>query len=342
MPNTHPLSFPYLRVMDPAFLQHIFNIKSDREFEELALEVFRFQARENKVYSKYLGLLGIKPHCIDRLAEIPFLPIEFFKYHRVLTGNRPPRIVFESSGTGGTEVSKHYVVDPDLYHKSLNQCFNLFYQSPEKYCTLALLPSYLERGNSSLVYMAEQLIQQSNYDSSGFYLDDYSSLKKILLRSEENKTPTLLLGVSFALVEFAQQFPLILNNTIIMETGGMKGRREEMTRDTLHSLLKDSFKIREIHSEYGMTELLSQAYSSEKGIFKSPPWMKILIRDMYDPFNYLDHNASGGINIIDLANVWSCSFISTRDIGKTIHGGGFEVLGRFDNSDLRGCNLMIE
>lgn len=328
--------------MDPSFLQHIFKIHSDREFEELALEVFRFQARENKVYSKYLGLVGINPYSIDSLAQIPFLPIEIFKYHKVLTGDKPPRIVFESSGTAGTGVSKHYVVDPDLYHKSLNQCFNLFYQSPENYSILALLPSYLERDNSSLVYMAEQLIQQSHHDSSGFYLDNYSSLNKILLSSEKNKTPAILLGVSFALVEFAQQFPVPLNHTIVIETGGMKGKREEMTRDALHSLLKDSFKTGEIHSEYGMTELLSQAYSSGKGIFRSPPWMKILIRDIHDPFNYLDDNISGGINIIDLANVWSCSFISTQDIGKTLPGGGFEVLGRFDHSDLRGCNLMIE
>ena len=328
--------------MEPSFIQRIFEIQTDQEFEELALEVFKFQARGNKVYSKYLGLLGINPYSIDTLTQIPFLPIEFFKYHKILTGDKDPQIVFESSGTTGSEVSKHYVIDPDLYHKSLNKCFRLFYQAPENYCILALLPSYLERDNSSLVHMTEQLIRQSQNDSSGFYLDNYSSLNEILLDSEKNKTPTLLLGVSFALVEFAQQFPMPLNHTTLIETGGMKGRREEMTRGALHSLLKESFKSGEIHSEYGMTELLSQSWSSGRGIFKSPPWMKILIRDMYDPFSYQEENKSGGINIIDLANVWSCSFIATQDIGKIVPGGGFEVLGRFDHSDLRGCNLMIE
>jgi len=328
--------------MVPSFLQHIFTIHSDQEFEDLALELFKFQARENKVYSQYLGLLGINPLSIDSLSQIPFLPIEIFKHHKVLTGDKEPLVVFESSGTTSSRVSKHFVVDPELYHKSLNQCFNQFYESPGNYCILALLPSYLERDNSSLVYMADQLIRKSQHESSGFYLDDYSSLNEILLRSEDNKTPTLLIGVSFALLEFAQQFPMPLNHTIVMETGGMKGRREEISRVELHSLLKDCFKVAEIHSEYGMTELLSQSYSSGKGIFKSPSWMKILIRDMHDPFSYPGDNKSGGINIIDLANIWSCSFISTQDIGKTLPGGGFEVLGRFDHSDLRGCNLMIE
>ena len=328
--------------MEPSIIQKIFEIQTDQDFEELAFEVFMFQARENKVYSKYLGLLGINPNSIDNLTQIPFLPVEFFKYHKILTGDKDPQIIFESSGTTGSEVSKHYVVDPDVYHQSLNNCFRLFYQAPENYCILALLPSYLERDNSSLVHMTEQLIRQSQNDSSGFYLDDYSSLNEILLDLEKNKTPTLLVGVSFALVEFAQQFPMPLNHTTVIETGGMKGKREEITRGALHSLLEECFESGEIHSEYGMTELLSQAWSSGRGIFKSPPWMKILIRDMYDPFSYQEENKSGGINIIDLANVWSCSFISTQDIGKTLPGGGFEVLGRFDHSDLRGCNLMLE
>jgi hypothetical protein len=328
--------------MDTPFIQHIFNIQSNREFEELALEVFKLQARENKVYSQYLGLLGINPYSIDRLDQIPFLPVEIFKYHKVVTGDQLPRMVFESSGTAGAEVSKHYVVEPDLYHQSMNRCFNLFYQSPENYCIVALLPSYLERENSSLAYMANQLISQSHHDSSGFYLKNYKELMETLTRSEKNKIPTLLLGVSFALLEFAQQFPMPLSHTIIMETGGMKGKREEMTREALHALLKEKFQLGKIHSEYGMTELLSQAYSQGNGIFKSPPWMKILIRDMQDPFSYQVDNNSGGINIIDLANIWSCSFISTQDIGKKLPDGGFEVLGRFDHSDLRGCNLMIE
>ena len=328
--------------MDPSFIHQIFETRSEQDFTGLALEVFRFQVSKNIVYSKYIELLGADPGKINSLEQIPFLPVEIFKEHKVVTGNKPPRAVFESSGTTGSAVSRHYVADTNLYHKSLEKCFNLFYQSPENYCILALLPSYLERGNSSLVFMAEHLIRQSNHASSGFYLDNYSDLEKTLVKNEKNKTPTLLLGVSFALAEFADQYPMTLRHTTIMETGGMKGRGKEMTRDELHSLLKDRFNVAEIHSEYGMTELLSQAYSSGRGIFKSPPWMKILIRDMYDPFNYVGGNSSGGINIIDLANVWSCSFISTQDIGKLVPGGGFEVLGRFDHSDLRGCNLMIE
>jgi hypothetical protein len=328
--------------MDPSFIHKIFEIQSEKEFEKIALEVFKFQAKESLVYSKYIELLGIDPTSIQNLDQIPFLPIDLFKGHKVFSGNKESQVVFESSGTTGSVVSKHYVADADIYIQSLEKCFNLFYGSPENYCILALLPSYLERANSSLVFMAGQLIGQSKFESSGFYLYNYDALKEALLSSEKNKTPTLLLGVSFALVEFAGLHPMPLQHTIIMETGGMKGRGEEVTRDELHSLLQDRFNLPEIHSEYGMTELLSQAYSTGKGIYKTPPWMKILIRDLFDPLSRAEDNKSGGIDIIDLANVWSCSFISTQDIGKIVPEGGFEVLGRFDHSDLRGCNMMIE
>lgn len=320
----------------------IFNVPGQDEFDFLALEIFRYQAISNKIYLKYLNLLGTDPAAITKLEEIPFLPIELFKYHKIVTGNARPEIKFESSGTTGTSKSKHYVIDPGLYTSSFIKCFDLFYNSPEKYCILALLPSYLERKNSSLVYMVNQLIQMSKHDSSGFYLNNFSELSETLKKLENKKQSAILLGVSFALVRMAEKFPIHLEHTIIMETGGMKGRQEEMTREKLHELLKKAFHVKEIHSEYGMTELLSQAYSKGNGMFHSPPWMKIMTRDTYDPYTYVSTGKSGVINIIDLANIHSCSFIATQDIGKLHPDGGFEVLGRFDSSDTRGCNLMVE
>jgi phenylacetate-coenzyme A ligase PaaK-like adenylate-forming protein len=308
----------------------------------LALEIFKYQAISNKTYLKYLNVLGTDPAAITKLEEIPFLPIELFKSHRIIAGNAHPEIKFESSGTTGTLKSKHYVIDPGLYASSFTKCFNLFYGSPEKYCIIALLPSYLERKNSSLVYMVNRLIQISHHEFSGFYLNNLSELFNTLKELENKKQPTILLGVSFALVRMAEKFPMHLEHTIIMETGGMKGRQEEMTREELHELLRNAFHIKEIHSEYGMTELLSQAYSKGNGLFYSPPWMRIMIRDMYDPCTYMSMGKSGGINIIDLANIHSCSFIATQDIGKLHPDTGFEVLGRFDPSDTRGCNLMVE
>ena len=320
----------------------IFNIGNDEQFLELALEVFRFQAAENPVYKAYLNHLGILPANVQSLEEIPFLPIEFFKKHRVVTGDLGHEVIFESSGTSGENPSKHFVRNLELYRRSFTSTFKLFYGDTSQYCILALLPSYLERQNSSLVYMANELINLSGHPGSNFYLDDHKSLISQLKMLEKENQPTLLIGVSFALLELAENSLAYLTNTIVMETGGMKGRREEMTRQELHERLCLGFKLGAIHSEYGMTELLTQAYSKENGVFKTPPWMKVLIRDPFDPFGQMPMDKSGGINIIDLANLYSCAFISTQDIGKQVPEGGFEVLGRFDNSDIRGCNLMLE
>jgi phenylacetate-coenzyme A ligase PaaK-like adenylate-forming protein len=320
----------------------IFSISSEKQFRELAQEVFRFQAAENPVYKAYLDHLGIPPGGIKNLEEIPFLPVEFFKRHRVVTGNLHHEVIFESSGTSGDDTSKHYVCDLELYRRSFISTFKLFYGDPTGYCILALLPSYMERQHSSLVYMANELIRQSGHHESGFYLDDFKGLIRQLEILENEYRPTLLLGVSFALLDLAENFPLDLKNTIVMETGGMKGRREELTRKELHERLCLGFKLGTIHSEYGMTELLSQAYSEKDGIFQTPPWMKVMIRDPYDPLSIMSRESSGGINVIDLANLYSCSFIATQDIGKMNTGRGFEILGRFDNSDIRGCNLMLD
>ncbi|MFC2112550.1 acyl transferase [Bacteroidota bacterium] len=323
-------------------IQSIFSISNEDEFSKLALEVFQYQAAENPVYAEYLKLLGRAPSSISSLEEIPFLPVEFFRKHRVLSGDKKHEVVFESSGTTSSEASKHYVHDLALYRESFSRGFRHFYGDPKQYRILALLPSYLERQNSSLVYMAEELVRLSGHPESGFYLDNLEELVHQLEKSEESGHKTLLLGVSFALADLAEKYPVELKHTIIMETGGMKGRRKEMTREELHELLKNGFGIASVHSEYGMTELLSQAYSKGNGIFHCPPWMKILIRDPYDPLSPMLRDSSGGINIIDLANIHSCSFISTQDIGRLTGDGGFTVLGRFDNSDIRGCNLMVE
>ena len=320
----------------------IFGISSDEQFRELALEVFQFQAAGNPVYKAYLNHLGILPESITSLDEIPFLPVEFFKWHRVVTGDLDHEVIFESSGTTSENTSKHYVCDLDLYQRSFTSAFRLFYGNPSKFCILALLPAYLEKQHSSLIYMANELIGLSGHPGSGFYLDGFKGLIHQLETLENEQQPTLLLGVSFALLDLADHFPLNLNNTIVMETGGMKGRREELTRKELHERLCLGLKMGTIHSEYGMTELLSQAYAKKDGIFHSPPWMSVLIRDPYDPLSMMSQESSGGINIIDLANLNSCSFIATQDIGKITPDGGFEVLGRFDNSDIRGCNLMLE
>jgi len=320
----------------------IFDIAGHDEFNDLALEIFRYQAISNKVYRKYLEILEIDKSTITKPEDIPFLPIELFKSHKIISGSARPEKKFESSGTTDTLKSKHYIIDPGLYTSSFTKCFNLFYGSPEKYCILALLPSYLERKNSSLIFMVDRLIQMSNHKKSGFYLNNLSELSETLKRLENKEQPVILLGVSFALVRMAENFPVHLERTIIMETGGMKGRQEEIIREELHELLRKAFHVNEIHSEYGMTELLSQAYSTGQGLFQSPPWMKVMIRDTYDPRTYVPSGKSGGINIIDLANIHSCSFIATQDIGKMVPSGGFEVLGRFDNSDIRGCNLMLD
>ena len=327
----------------------LFKINSAFQFEELALSVFRYQANECEVYAKFLAGLSILPQTIKKLEEIPFLPIEFFKTHEVKTSETDKKpIIFTSSGTTRSVQSKHFVSDISVYEKSYLKGFELAYGNIQYYCILALLPSYLERDGSSLIYMMENLIKKSNHSDSGFYLNNYDELISKINSLESQGQKILLIGVTYALLDLTEQFPLWkrgqgdLKRMTIMETGGMKGKRKEMVREELHSTLCKGFGLDKIHSEYGMTELLSQAYSKGDGIFNCPPWMKILIRDTNDPFSFLQLNKTGGINVIDLANINSCSFIATQDLGKLHSDNSFEVLGRFDNSDIRGCNLLME
>ena len=329
-----------LKHIDP---KHIFkNTLSDDSFNEIALDLFQFQALENEVYKAYIKLLGINSKSIKHYSEIPFFPVELFKTHTIIAGNKKPQLIFSSSGTSGQSQSKHSVVDLSIYEQSFTQSFESFYGPITDYCILALLPSYLERDGSSLIYMMNHLIKKSSHPESGFYLNEYQKLNDTILQLEANKQKTLLVGVSFALLDFIESFSFNLKHTIIMETGGMKGKRKELIRQELHEKLIQGFGVENIHSEYGMTELLSQAYSLGNGIFSCPPWMKILISDPSDPLGRDRNRKSGRINIIDLANIFSCAFIGTQDIGKTHSNGSFEVLGRFDNSDIRGCNLLIE
>ena len=309
------------------------------QFEKRALQTFHRQAENNPVYREFIRLLKIHPADVKKPGEIPFLPIELFKTHEIKTGSFSPRIVFESSGTTAATSSRHFVKNATLYENSFIKAFEMFYGNPRDFCFLALLPSYLERGGSSLVYMCQKLIEKSNYRQSGFFLNDYPKLVETLHQNEQENVPTVLIGVSFALLDLAENHPMPLKNTIIMETGGMKGRRAEITRTELHHRLQSAFHLKDIHSEYGMTELLSQAYSKGNGIFHPPPWMKIFFREINDPLTLT--KKSGGINIIDLANVDSCAFIATGDLGRLHPSGGFEILGRLDNSDVRGCNLMV-
>ena len=318
----------------------VFSVTNDN-FSELALRVFRFQAKHNDVYREYLHILGKDIGTIHSISDIPFLPISFFKTHKICIGNKEPEQLFTSSGTTGANTSNHYVADAKIYEESFTRAFSKFYGSPEKYCILALLPSYTERTGSSLVYMAEQLISESNDSESGFYLQNHSDLINTILKKERDNKPVLLLGVTFALLELAEKVNMTLKNTIIMETGGMKGRGKELTRAETHSILCKSFGVKSIHSEYGMTELLSQAYSTGNGIFETPPWLKIFIRDPYDPFTILPSGQSGAINIVDLANIYSCSFIQTDDLGTKHKDDSFEVLGRMDGSLIRGCNMLV-
>jgi phenylacetate-coenzyme A ligase PaaK-like adenylate-forming protein len=286
-------------------------------------------------------LLFKNPSDTKRIEDIPFLPIQFFKTHQVITGEKEPHIIFSSSGTTGSTTSKHYVHDLKLYEQSFTKAFELQYGQPTDYVILGLLPSYLERTGSSLIYMVNHFIKHSPHPESNFYLNNLEELYKTLQSLESQGKKTLLIGVSFALLDFVEQYQLRLNHTIVMETGGMKGRRTELVRAELHEQLCQGFGVDCIHSEYGMTELLSQAYSKENGVFECPPWMKIVIRDTEDPLTILPPNKNGGINIIDLANLNSCAFIATQDLGKLHHNGSFEVIGRFDHSDVRGCNLMV-
>ncbi len=321
---------------------NIFNINDQLTFRESALKVFLYQARHTPVYGEYLNKLKIDPRQITALEEIPFLPVEFFKTHTVIADGQKAEAIFESSGTTAQIPALHPIADVSLYKESFTKGFSSFYGAPEKYCIVALLPSYLQRSGSSLVYMMDQLIGQTQHPESGFYLDNLEELSALLQRRNTDGHPTLLVGVSYALLDLAERGPLKLKDHIIMmETGGMKGRRKEMVRGELHEALRKAFGLENIHSEYGMTELLSQAYSSGKGLFRTPPWMKVLVRDPNDPFSLLQAGQTGALNIIDLANLYSCSFIATGDLGKTYADGGFEILGRFDHSDIRGCNLMV-
>lgn len=319
----------------------IFNISKQEQFETLALKVFKHQFENNQVYRSYCDLLLRHPSDIKKTEDIPFLPIQFFKTHEVITGEKEPDIIFSSSGTTGSTTSKHYVHDLKLYEQSFTKAFELQYGQPTDYVILGLLPSYLERTGSSLIYMVNHFIKHSPHPESNFYLNNLDELYKTLQSLESQGKKTLLIGVSFALLDFVEQYQLRLNHTIVMETGGMKGRRTELVRAELHEQLCQGFGVDCIHSEYGMTELLSQAYSKENGVFECPPWMKIVIRDTEDPLSILPPNKNGGINIIDLANLNSCAFIATQDLGKLHDIGSFEVIGRFDHSDVRGCNLMV-
>ncbi len=318
----------------------IFNISSDKGFENLALETFQFQYRQVNVYREFCDLLKANPSNVKTINDIPFLPIQIFKSHQVLTKKSTYQRVFTSSGTTGSITSKHYVSDLAIYYKSFTKAFELFFGATENINILALLPNYLERKGSSLIYMVDALIQQSKNSNSGFYLNDISSLIEKLEYLEKTNQKTILLGVSYALLDLIEMKQFQLKNIIIMETGGMKGRRKEMVKEELQELLKKGFGVATIYSEYGMTELLSQAYSKGNGIFNCPPWMKILTRDTADA-QTLVFNKTGGINVIDLANINSCSFIATQDLGKVREDGSFEILGRFDDSDIRGCNLMV-
>jgi Acyl-protein synthetase, LuxE len=326
-----------------ALEKRIFNINTTN-FDALALEIFEFQYHHNSIYQQFCNLIKKDIAMVKRLADIPFLPIQFFKTHAVKCTNFEATHIFESSGTSNSVASKHYVKDIELYKKSFTNCLNSFYPNLKNVCIIGLLPSYLERNNSSLIMMVDEMIKNSSHPASGFYLTDYEKLNATLLQNEATEQPTLLIGVTYALLDFAEKFKLPLKNTIIMETGGMKGRRAEITRLEVHQQLQQAFSLSNIHSEYGMTELLSQAYSKQRGTFYCPKWMKILIRREDDPLEISPKNRNkiltGAINIIDLANLYSCSFIATDDVGKLNVDDSFEVIGRLDNSDIRGCSQL--
>lgn len=322
-------------------IKDIFSKHTSDNFLQIALKVFRIQASNCAVYKRYIETLSINPEEVNSLEKIPFLPIEFFKNHKITTSEKPEEKIFSSSGTTGSIPSLHYISDLSIYEESFRKAFELFYGNPEDFAILALLPSYLERSGSSLIYMVDDLIKKSKYPESDYFLYNHEDLFNQLNNLNEKNIPTILFGVTYALLDFIENYPVHFPNLIIMETGGMKGQRREMIREELHETLCKGFGVAEIHSEYGMTELLSQAYSKGNGKFDCPPWMKIIIRELNDPFSFLGNDQTGGINVIDLANINSCSFIATQDLGKTSTDQHFEVLGRFDQSDIRGCNLLV-
>ena len=321
------------------FINKIFNCTNDATFEKLALEIFDFQMENNLTYAAYAALILRGKHP-ENINEIPFLPVEFFKTEQIICQGQAIEEIFLSSGTTG-EQSKHLVSNIELYKSSYQKAFQLFYGDITDYCILALLPSYKEREGSSLIYMVDDLIKKSKHPQSNYYLNNYEELATTLKELESKKQKTILFGVTYALLDLAEEFPQKLEHAIIMETGGMKGQRKELLKEEIHSILKHSFATENIHSEYGMTELLSQGYSKGSNIFKTPPWMKILTRDVNDPLSIIS-NKTGGINVIDLANIYSCPFIATQDLGRTFDDGSFSVLGRFNNADVRGCNLLVQ
>ena len=323
-----------------ALINKIFSCNDKATFEALALELFDYQMENNPIYAPYAALI-LKGKTPANIYEIPFLPIDFFKQEQIICQGKGVEEVFLSSGTTG-EQSKHLVADLSLYKKSYLRAFQQFYGDINDYCILALLPSYQEREGSSLIYMVDDLITKSKHPKSGFYLGNLAELSNTIKELEQRGQKTILFGVTYALLDLAVQHPQHLKHTIIMETGGMKGKRKELLKEEIHQLLQEAFLTENIHSEYGMTELLSQSYSKGKNIFKSPPWMKIIIRDVNDPLSLSGNNKTGGINIIDLANIYSCPFIATQDLGRTFDDGSFSVLGRFSNTDIRGCNLLVQ
>lgn len=314
----------------------IFSIATQADFDRMTLEVFRFQAEACAPYREYLELLGVDPAAVECPKQIPFLPIELFKSHRVYCGSNPPQQIFTSSSTTGQTPSRHYVADLRIYEEAFTRSFELFYGPAEQTAIYALLPNYLEREGSSLIYMVEGLIRRGG---GGFYLYDHDALLRDM---EAHQGKKILLGVSYALWDLAEEQRGALRDVIVMETGGMKGRREELPREEFHRLLCDAFGVQSIHSEYGMAELMSQAYSDGNGIFRTPPWMRICVRDLNDPFRLLPNGATGGVNLIDLANLYSCSFLQTQDLGKVYDDGSFRILGRISGSEIRGCNLLVQ
>ncbi|MEO8234057.1 MAG: acyl transferase [Flavobacterium sp.] len=319
----------------------IFNIDSKKEFDKISLKLFRFQYDNNEVYNQFCSLLNKDKTNVKRIEDIPFLPIQFFKSHAVLSSRETIEATFTSSGTTGMINSKHLVTNVSLYEDSYRNAFSQFYGNIEDYVVLALLPSYLEREGSSLIYMIDDLIKLTHNPDSGFYLHNHEELIQKLIALDNTGQNVILIGVTYALLDLVEKQKFNLKNTIIMETGGMKGKRKEMIREELHEQLCNGFGVNAIHSEYGMTELLSQAYSLGDGVFECPNWMQILVRDTEDALTYIESEKTGGINVIDLANINSCAFIATQDLGKKYKNNTFEVLGRFDNSDIRGCNLMV-
>ena len=318
----------------------IFNLQNEQEFQKISLEIFDYQMKNNELYSKF-ALLTLKNKKPKKIEEIPFLPIEFFKTNEIKTCNTKTEIIFKSSGTDGVR-SKHFVTCIETYKRNFITNFEENYGPVKDLCILALLPSYLENGDSSLIFMVDELIKISNNNDSGFYNSNFLKISNTIKKQEAKNKKTILIGVTYSLLDFAKDYGQKLNCTTIIETGGMKGKRKELMKEEIHNILKSSFSIKNIHSEYGMTELLSQAYSKNHGVFISPKWMKVLVRDINDPITLLNDNQSGGINIIDLANFNSCPFIATQDIGVKLGGNKFKITGRFSNADVRGCNLLIE